>query len=133
MNLNIKGVFNSSRAANKCMISNGHGVILSTASMVCLVGQPKGLAYPVSKFAVNGFTVSLAWEFEPVNTVAPDITETDMMKAVLEDIIKPMIEHTPLRRLGQTEDIANAFVFLASDETSYITGVVSSADGMGRT
>lgn len=95
-----------------------------------------GIAYPASKFAVNGLTVSLARELGPkgirVNAVAPGITETDMMKAVPKEVIEPMIERIPLRRLGQPEDIANAFVFLASDEASYITGVILSVDGMAR-
>ena len=60
------------------------------------------------------------------------ISETDMMKAVPKEVIEPMIERIPLRRLGQPEDIANAFVFLASDEASYITGVILSVDGMAR-
>ena len=64
--------------------------------------------------------------------IAPGITETDMMKAVPREVIDPMIAKIPLRRLGQPEDIANAFVFLASDEASYITGVVLSVDGMAR-
>lgn len=67
-----------------------------------------------------------------VNAVAPGITETDMMKAVPKEVIEPMIERIPLHRLGQPEDIANAFVFLASDEASYITGVILSVDGMAR-
>ncbi len=137
MNLNVKGVFNATRAASECMVARGQGVILSTSSMVSLVGQPSGLAYPVSKFAVNGLTVSLARELGPkgirVNAVAPGITLTDMMKAVPKDVIDPLIKQIPLRRLGQPEDIANAFVFLASEEASYITGVVLSVDGMART
>lgn len=68
-----------------------------------------------------------------MNAVAPGIIETDMMKAVPKEIIDPMIAQIPLRRLGQPQDIANAFVFLASDEASYITGVVLSVDGMART
>ena len=136
MDLNVKGVFNATRAASECMIARGSGVILSTSSMVSISGQPSGFAYPASKFAVNGLTVSLARELGPkgirVNAVAPGITETDMMKAVPKAVIEPMIERIPLRRLGQPEDIANAFVFLASDEASYITGVVLSVDGMAR-
>ena len=136
MDLNVKGVFNATRAACECMIARGNGVILSTSSMVSISGQPSGFAYPASKFAVNGLTVSLARELGPkgirVNAVAPGITETDMMKAVPKEIIEPMIRQIPLRRLGQPEDIANAFVFLASDEASYITGVVLSVDGMAR-
>ena len=137
MDLNVKGVFNATRAASECMVPRGSGVILSTSSMVSIYGQPSGIAYPASKFAVNGLTVSLARELGPkgirVNAVAPGITETDMMKAVPKDVIEPMIRQIPLRRLGKPEDIANAFVFLASEEASYITGVVLSVDGMART
>lgn len=137
MDLNVKGVFNATKAASECMIARGKGVILSTSSMVSISGQPSGFAYPASKFAVNGLTVSLARELGPkgirVNAVAPGIIETDMMKAVPKEIIDPMIQQIPLRRLGQPEDIAKAFVFLASEEASYITGVVLSVDGMART
>lgn len=136
MDLNVKGVFNASRAAIEHMVPQGSGVILSTSSMVSFYGQPAGIAYPTSKAAVNGFTLSLARELGPkgirVNAVAPGITETDMMKAVPKEIIDPMIQQVPLRRLGQPEDIANAFVFLASDEASYITGVVLQVDGLAR-
>ena len=136
MDLNVKGVFNATRAAVECMVPRKTGVILSTSSMVSIYGQPAGIAYPASKFAVNGLTVSLARELGPkgirVNAVAPGITETDMMKAVPKSVIEPMVAQIPLRRLGQPEDIANAFVFLASEEASYITGVVLSVDGMAR-
>jgi len=136
MDLNVKGVFNTTRVASECMVAKGSGVILSTSSMVSISGQPSGFAYPASKFAVNGLTVSLARELGPkgirVNAVAPGITETDMMKAVPKEVIEPLINTIPLRRLGQPEDIANAFVFLASDEASYITGVILSVDGMAR-
>ena len=136
MDLNVKGVFNATRAVSECMVAKGSGVILSTSSMVSFSGQPSGFAYPASKFAVNGLTVSLARELGPkgirVNAVAPGITETDMMKAVPKEVIDPMIAQIPLRRLGKPEDIANAFVFLASDEASYITGVILSVDGMAR-
>ncbi len=136
MDLNVKGVFNTIRAAVECMVPRGSGVILSTSSMVSIYGQTSGFAYPASKFAVNGLTVSLARELGPkgirVNAVAPGIINTDMMRAVPEDVIEPLIAQIPLRRLGQPEDIASAFVFLASEEASYITGVVLSVDGMAR-
>ena len=136
MDLNVKGVFNATRAAVDHMVEQGQCVILSTSSMVSKYGQPSGLAYPTSKFAVNGMTLSLARELGPkgirVNAVAPGIIETDMMKAVPKEVIDPMVAQVPLRRLGQPEDIANAYVFLASDEASYITGVVLSVDGMAR-
>ena len=122
MDLNLKGVFTATQAASECMIARGNGVILSTSSMVSISGQSSGFAYPASKFAVNGLTVSLARELGPkgirVNAVAPGITETDMMKAVPKEVIEPMIQRIPLRRMGQPEDIANAFLFLASDEAS---------------
>lgn len=137
MDLNVKGVFNATRAAIDCMTAKGSGVILSTSSMVSISGQPSGFAYPASKFAVNGMTVSLARELGPkgirVNAVAPGIIETDMMKKVPQSVIEPLVKQIPLRRIGKPEDIANAFVFLASDEASYITGVVLSVDGMART
>ena len=136
MDLNIKGVFNASKAAVKYMEKQGSGVILSTSSVVSVCGQASGISYPTSKFAVNGFTVSLARELGPkgirVNAVAPGITETDMMKAVPKEVIEPLIQRIPLRRIGLPEDVANAFAFLASDEASYITGVVLSVDGMVR-
>ena len=136
MDLNVKGVFNATRAVVDAMTVQGSGVILSTSSMVSKYGQPAGFTYPASKFAVNGMTLSWARELGPkgirVNAVAPGITETDMMKAVPKSVIDPMIAQIPLRRLGQPEDIANAFVFLASDEASYITGVVLRVDGMAR-
>ncbi len=137
MNLNVKAVYNCSRAAAENMTANKQGVILNTSSMVSITGQPAGVAYPTSKFAVNGFTLSLARELGPkgirVNAVAPGIIETDMMKAVPKEVIEPMIARIPLARLGKPEDIANAFVFLASEEASYITGVVLSVDGLMRT
>lgn len=137
MDLNVKGVYNATRAVTESMVERGQGVILNTSSMVSISGQPSGFAYPASKFAVNGMTLSLARELGPkgirVNAVAPGIIETDMMKAVPKEVIDPMIARIPLRRLGQPEDIANAFLFLASDDASYITGVVLSVDGMTRT
>ena len=136
MDLNVKGLFTATHAAAEHMTRQGSGVILNTSSMVSLYGQPAGMAYPTSKFAVDGMTLSLARELGPkgirVNAVAPGITETDMMKAVPKEVIDPMIRQIPLRRLGQPEDIANAFVFLASQEASYITGVVLQVDGLAR-
>lgn len=136
LDLNIKGVYNCTKAACVYMEEQKSGVILNTSSMVSLYGQPAGIAYPTSKFAVNGFTLSLARELGPkgirVNAVAPGITNTDMMQAVPKEVIEPMIAQIPLRRMGEPEDIANAFVFLASQKASYITGVVLSVDGLAR-
>lgn len=137
MDLNVKGVFNCAKAVSDSMIAQNSGVILNTSSMVSVTGQPSGIAYPTSKFAVNGFTLSLARELGPkgirVNAVAPGVTYTDMMRAVPKEYIDPLVAQIPLRRIGQPEDIANAFVFLASDKASYITGVVLNVDGLSRT
>lgn len=136
MDLNVKSVYNCTRAVSEQMKAQGGGVILNTSSMVSIYGQPAGVAYPTSKFAVNGMTLSLARELGPsgirVNAVAPGITYTDMMKAVPKEVIEPMIAQIPLRRMGQPEDIANAFVFLASDNASYISGEVLHVDGLAR-
>ena len=136
MDLNVKGVFNTTRAAAECMVARGTGVILSTSSMVSISGQPSGVGYPTSKFAVNGMTLSLARELGPsnirVNGVAPGVTRTDMVAALPENMIKPLIATIPLRRVGEPEDVANAFLFLASDMASYITGEILSVDGAAR-
>ena len=136
MDLNVKSVFNCSRAVVKYMKENGGGVILNTSSMVSIYGQPSGCGYPASKFAVNGLTKSLARELGKdnirVNAVAPGVTLTDMMKNVPESVIEPIIKGIPLGRIGTPEDIANAFLFLASDMASYVTGVVLSVDGAAR-
>ncbi len=137
IDLNVTGVYNCAKAVCDYMMAAKSGVILNTSSMVSISGQPSGVAYPTSKFAVNGFTLSLARELGPhgirVNAVAPGITLTDMMKAVPKEVIEPMTARIPLRRLGTPEDIANAFVFLASEEASYISGIVLNVDGLMRT
>lgn len=136
MDLNVKGIYNCSRAVVDKMKEQLSGVILNTSSMVGKYGQPAGVAYPTSKFAVNGFTLSLARELAPcgirVNAVAPGITATDMVKALPQEVIQPLINTIPLHRIGTPEDIANAFVFLASEKASYITGVVLNVDGLAR-
>lgn len=136
MDLNVNAVFNCSRAVVSYMKENGGGVILNTSSMVSIYGQPSGCGYPASKFAVNGLTKSLARELGRdnirVNAVAPGVTLTDMMKEVPDSVIEPIIKTIPLGRIGKPEDIANAFLFLASDMASYVTGVVLSVDGAAR-
>lgn len=129
--INVKGVLNGCQAASR-MLGAG-GVIINTSSMVSKMGQPSGVGYPMSKFAVNGITISLARELGPrgirVNAVAPGVTATDMVAALPAEVIKPIADAIPLKRVGQPEDVANAFVFLASDLASYVTGEVLSVDG----
>lgn len=137
MNLNVTAVFNCAQAAAKVMKEQGGGVILNTSSMVSLYGQPSGVGYPTTKFAVNGMTKSLARELGKdnirVNAVAPGITRTDMVAALPEEMIKPLIATIPLGRVGEPEDVANAFLFLASDMASYVTGEILSVDGAAMT
>ena len=105
--------------------------------MVSIYGQAAGSAYPDSKFAVNGLTKSLARELGRdniwVNAVAPGVTRTDMVAALPEEMIKPLIATIPLGRVGEPEDVANAFLYLASDMASYVTGAVLSVDGAAMT
>lgn len=133
MDVNVRAVFNTIRAVIPHMKEQGGGAIISTSSMVSRFGQPAGVAYPTSKFAVNGLTISLARELGPdgirVNAVAPGITNTDMVKNLPEEMIDPLIKQIPLRRIGEPEDIAKAYAFLASDEASYISGTVINVDG----
>lgn len=136
MDLNVTAVFNCTRAVVDGMKARHSGVILNTSSMVSKYAQPAGVAYPTSKFAVNGMTLALARELAGdnirVNAVAPGITRTDMVAALPEKVIEPLIAQIPLRRMGEPEDIANAFIFLASDLAGYITGQVLGVDGLAR-
>lgn len=136
MNLNVNAIFNTSKAVVSFMKENKGGVILNTSSMVSIYGQPSGVGYPTSKFAVNGITKSLARELAPfnirVNAVAPGVTNTDMVAKLPKEMIEPLIKTIPLGRIGEPKDIANAFLFLASDMASYITGVILSVDGAAR-
>ena len=136
MDLNVNAVMNGIIPVVEIMKQQGGGCILNTSSMVSICGQPSGVAYPTSKYAVNGLTWSLARELGPfhirVNAVAPGITRTDMVAALPKEMIQPLIKRIPLRRMGEAEDVANAFLFLASDMASYVTGEILSVDGAMR-
>lgn len=136
MQLNVGALMNAIIPVVKIMKEQGGGCILNTSSMVSISGQSRGVAYPTSKSAVNGLTWSLARELGPsnirVNAVAPGITKTDMVAALPEQMIQPLINAIPLRRIGEPEDIANAFLFLASDMAGYVTGEILSVDGAMR-
>lgn len=136
MAVNVEAMFNVTKAVAPGMKKHGEGVILNTSSMVSIYGQPAGVGYPASKFAVNGLTKSLARELAPfgirVNAVAPGITNTDMVASLPKEMIDPLIKTIPLGRIGEPRDIANAFLFLASEMASYITGDILSVDGAAR-
>lgn len=137
MDLNVKAVFVCSQAAARIMKAQGGGVILNTSSMVSLYGQPSGCGYPTSKFAVNGLTRSLARELAKdhirVNAVAPGVTRTDMVAALPQELVDRISAGIPLGRVGEPLDIARAFLYLASDLASYVTGDILHVDGAAMT
>jgi 3-oxoacyl-[acyl-carrier protein] reductase len=131
--VNLRAVFLVTRAVAARMIPAGGGVILNASSVVGLYGNFGQTNYVATKAGVIGMTRVWARELGKyqirVNAVAPGFIATDMVKSIPEKIVKTMIEHTPLGRMGQPEDIANAYLWLASDAASYITGTVLSVDG----
>lgn len=133
MDLNVVAPFVCSQAAYRIMKPQGGGVIINTSSMVSGFGQAAGVGYPVSKFAINGMTISLARELGKdgirVNAVAPGVTMTDMVSALPKPVVDRITAAIPLGRPGEPEDVANAFVFLASDLASYVSGTILHVDG----
>lgn len=137
VDINLKAVFVCSQAAARIMRDQGGGVIISTSSMVGEYGQPSGCGYPATKFAVNGLTKSLARELAKdqirVNAVAPGVTKTDMVAALPQELVDRISAGIPLGRVGLPDDIANAYLFLASDLASYVTGITLRVDGAAMT
>lgn len=136
IDLNVRAVLYMTKAVIPYMKQAKNGIVLNTSSMVSIYGQPAGVAYPASKFAVNGITKSLSRELAPfgirVNAVAPGVTNTDMVASLPEETIEPLRKSIPLGRIGEPKDIANAFLFLASDMANYITGEILQVDGAAR-
>ena len=128
---------NNAGISARIMKAQGGGAIINTSSMVSIYGQPSGVGYPTSKFAVNGLTRSLARELGRdnirVNAVAPGVTRTDMVANLPEDMVKRICAPIPLQRMGEPQEVANAFLFLASDLASYVTGEILSVDGAAQT
>lgn len=133
MRLNVEAPFVCSQAAVRIMKEQGGGVIINTSSMVSKFGQTAGVPYPMSKYAVNGMTVSLARELGRhnirVNAVAPGVTMTDMVAALPKETVDRIASAIPLGRTGEPDDVASAYVYLASDLASFVTGTILNVDG----
>jgi 3-oxoacyl-[acyl-carrier protein] reductase len=131
--VNLKGVFTCTRAVAPHLIAGGGGVILNASSVVGLYGNFGQTNYIATKAGVIGMTKVWARELGKygirVNAVAPGFIATEMIAAMPEKILQTMRDHTPLGRMGQPADIANAYVWLASDAASFVTGTVLSVDG----
>ena len=133
IDVNLKGVFHCTRAVVPHMIRQDGGVILNASSVVALYGNFGQTNYIASKAGVIGMTKVWARELGRynirVNAVAPGLVETDILKNMPEKVLEEMKRRTPLGRLGKPEEIAEAYVWLASSAASFITGAVVSVDG----
>lgn len=135
ISVNLTGVFNLVRLVGPAMEANGGGSIINISSVVGEYGNIGQANYAATKAGVMGLTKTWAKEFARkgvpvrVNAIAPGYIMTDMMKTVPEDLLKKFAGQTMLGRLGQPEEIANAALFLASDEASYVTGHILSVNG----
>jgi 3-oxoacyl-[acyl-carrier protein] reductase len=133
IDVNLRGVFHTAQAVVDTMIEQGSGVILNASSVVGIHGNYGQTNYAAAKFGVIGFTKTWSRELGPkgirVNAVAPGFVETPILATVPENVLSKMREQVPLRRLGQPEEIANIYAFLASDEASYVNGAVIEATG----
>ncbi len=133
IDINLTGVFNCTKAVVPSMVEQKYGVILNASSVVGLYGNFGQTNYVATKAGVIGMTKTLSKELGRkgirVNAVAPGFIATEMVAKMPEEVLKGMEAKTPLGRLGKPEDIANAYVFLASDEASFITGTTLSVDG----
>lgn len=133
INTNLKSAFNTSKNAIRYMIKQRSGRIINMASIVGITGNAGQINYAAAKAGMIGVTKSLAREIASrgitVNAVAPGFIETDMTKDLPEEAKKAMLAGIPMKRIGQPKDIANAVLFLASDQASYITGQVLQVNG----
>jgi len=133
IDVNLNGVFYCTKAISPYMVEKGYGRIISTSSVVALYGNFGQTNYVATKAAVIGMTKTWAREFGrkgiTANAIAPGFIATDMVKLMPENVLASMKDKVPVGRLGEPEEIANAFLFLASDEAAYINGAVLSVDG----
>lgn len=133
IDVNLKGVFNCGKAAAKRMMEQKSGVIINASSIVGVYGNIGQTNYAASKFGVVGLTKTWAKELGPkgirVNAVAPGFVKTDMVEDVPAKILDSIRDDTPLSRLGEPGEIAEAYLYLASDRASYVNGTVLNVDG----
>ena len=133
IDINLKGVFNCIQSVVETMMKQGSGVIINTSSIVGLNGNVGQVNYSATKAGLIGMTKTLAKELGKkgirVNAVAPGFIATPMTAGVPDKILEMMKEKTPLKRLGEPKDIANAYLYLASDEANFVNGAVLSVDG----
>jgi 3-oxoacyl-[acyl-carrier protein] reductase len=133
IDVNLTGVFKCTKAVVPVMMEQGSGVILNASSVIGIYGNIGQTNYAATKAGVIGLTLSWAKEMGPkgirVNAVAPGFVVTDMTSKVPQKVLDMMESKTPLKRLGQPEDIASAYLYLASDEASFVNGTVLSVDG----
>jgi 3-oxoacyl-[acyl-carrier protein] reductase len=133
INVNLKGTFNCIKAVTRPMIKQRSGRIISIASIIGLMGNPGQANYAASKAGIIALTKTVAKELASrninANAVAPGFIQTEMTAKLPEDIKKKMQEAIPLGTLGTPEDVANVCLFLASQESSYITGQTITVDG----
>ncbi|WP_025725269.1 3-oxoacyl-[acyl-carrier-protein] reductase [Acholeplasma granularum] len=133
INTNLKGVFNISKHSARPLLKSGYGRIINIASVIGEYGNVGQVNYAAAKAGVIGITKTLAKELASrkvtVNAIAPGFIETQMTKNLPEQVRAEMLKYIALGSYGQPEDIANVVAFLASEEASYITGVVIDVDG----
>lgn len=133
IDVNLRGVFHCSQAVADSMVAQGRGVILNASSVVGIYGNFGQTNYAASKFGVIGFTKTWSRELGPkgvrVNAVAPGFITTPILATIPANVLRDMEARVPLGRLGQPEEIANVYAFLASDEASYINGAVIEVSG----
>ncbi|MDZ7813896.1 MAG: 3-oxoacyl-ACP reductase FabG [Ideonella sp.] len=133
IDVNLRGVFHCAQAVADTMVLQGSGVILNASSVVGIYGNFGQTNYAAAKFGVIGFTKTWSRELGPkgvrVNAVAPGFVETPILATIPDKVLQDMRAEVPLRRLGQPEEIANVYAFLASDEASYVNGAVIEVSG----
>jgi len=133
LNVNLKGTFNCTKAVSKMMIKQRSGKIINIASVIGITGNAGQANYAASKGGIISFTKSVAKELASrninVNAIAPGFIKTDMTAKLSQELRDAMLKLIPLARLGEPSDVAKLALFLASDNSSYITGEVIKVDG----